>query len=145
MAGRALVEDERLGHHPQVDYCGLVPPAELPGVISGARVGLIFLERLPNYENSLPTKVFEYMASGVPFLATDFPAWRELFGDADAGVFVDTDDPAAVAAALGELISDPQRCAELGRNGRRAIEERFGFEAEAAKLVGVVDSLTVQR
>lgn len=135
LAGRALVPTERLDTHERVEYLGLVEPAQLPGIIARGRVGLIFLRRLPNYENSLPTKVFEYMASGVPFLATDFPAWRELFGGHDAGVFVDSDDPGAVRRALGELLDDPERCARMGRNGRRAFEERFGFEAEAAKLV----------
>lgn len=145
LAGRALGTiglDERLTASEQVEYRGLVPPSELAEIIGHARVGLVCLKRLPNYENSLPTKVFEYMASGVPFLATDFPAWQELFGGYDAGVFVDTDDPAAVASALAELINDPGRCAELGANGRRAVQDRFGFENEAAKLVELVRSLT---
>lgn len=145
LAGRALGSiglDDRLTASEHVEYRGLVPPSELAEIIGHARVGLVCLKRLPNYENSLPTKVFEYMASGVPFLATDFPAWQELFGGYDAGVFVDTDDPAAVASALAELINDPGRCAELGANGRRAVQERFGFENEAAKLVDLVRTLT---
>lgn len=145
LAGRALGTvgtDERLTASEVVDYRGLVQPSQLAEIIGQARVGLVCLKRLPNYENSLPTKVFEYMASGVPFLATDFPAWKELFGGYDAGVFVNTDDPAAVASALSELINDPGRCAELGANGRRAVQERFGFENEAAKLVNLVRTLT---
>lgn len=145
LAGRALGTvgtDDRLTASEVVDYRGLVQPSQLAEIIGQARVGLVCLKRLPNYENSLPTKVFEYMASGVPFLATDFPAWQELFGGYDAGVFVNTDDPAAVASALSELINDPGRCAELGANGRRAVQERFGFENEAAKLVNLVRTLT---
>ena len=135
LAGRALVPAEQLTEATDVDWLGLVPPSELPGIIGRGRVGLILLERLPNYENSLPTKVFEYMASGIPFLATDFPVWRELFGGYDAGVFVDVDDPEAVRQAFEDLITDPEKCRRMGRNGRRAFDERFGFEAEAAALV----------
>lgn len=135
LAGRALVPTAALESDPQVEYLGLVPPADLPAIIARGRVGLVFLKRLPNYENSLPTKVFEYLASGVPFVATDFPVWRQLFGGHDAGVFVDTDDPEAVAAVLSELLDDPERCARMGANGRRAFEQHFGFEAEAARLV----------
>ncbi|MEL4358945.1 MULTISPECIES: glycosyltransferase family 4 protein [unclassified Luteococcus] len=141
LAGRNLVGDALPVGDPQVDYCGLVPPAELPGIIAQGRVGLVLLSRLPNYEHSLPTKVFEYMASGLPFLASDFGYWRELFGGIDAGVFVDPDDPTAVGSALAELLADPARCAELGANGRRAVAERFSFEAEATTLVGLVNRL----
>lgn len=141
LAGRLLGDAAARVEHPQVDYLGLVPPSELPAIIAGARVGLIFLRRLPNYANSLPTKVFEYMASGVPFLATDFRAWEDLFGDADAGVFVDTDDPDAVGRELEALIDDPERAARLGANGRRAVEERFSFEKEAERLVALVNRL----
>ncbi|CAI9402966.1 glycosyltransferase family 4 protein [Aestuariimicrobium sp. T2.26MG-19.2B] len=140
LAGRLLVPESEI-ERPQVDYRGLVPPSELPGIIAGARVGLIFLKRLPNYENSIPTKVFEYMASGVPFLATDFASWKQLFGGCEGGVFVDSDDPEAVVRELRSLLDDPERCAELGRRGRRAVEQEFSFEAEATKLVGLVETL----
>ncbi|GAA1389611.1 glycosyltransferase family 4 protein [Luteococcus peritonei] len=144
VAGRALVPEQRLRAAEQVDYLGLVPPAELPGIIARARVGLIFLERLPNYEGSLPTKVFEYMASGIPFLATDFDYWQQLFGGVEAGVFVDTDDPEAVRAALTSLLDDPEECARLGRNGRAAVEQRFGFENDARLLVELERGLAGQ-
>ncbi|MGJ6980633.1 glycosyltransferase family 4 protein [Aestuariimicrobium soli] len=140
LAGRRLVPAADL-ENDVVDYRGLVPPSDLPGIIASARVGLIFLKRLPNYENSIPTKVFEYMASGVPFLATDFPAWKRLFGGCEGGVFVDTDDPEAVVQALTALLDDPERCAALGRKGREAVEREFSFEAEAPKLVELVRSL----
>lgn len=141
LAGRALVPTDELEHAEHVTYLGLVPPSELSGIIARGRVGLIFLERLPNYAWSLPTKVFEYMASGIPFLATDFAFWQELFGDVEAGVFVDTDDPEATRRELAALIEDPARCAELGARGRRAVEQRFSFDAEAPKLVGLTRSL----
>lgn len=139
LAGRALrgCQDTvaNLPADGSVRALGFLPPTEIPAVIASAQVGLIFLKRLPNYAESLPTKVFEYLAAGVPFLATDFPAWEQLFGPHDAGVFTNTDDVQATAAALTALIQDPDRCARLGANGRRAIETDFRFEDEAAKLV----------
>lgn len=140
-AGRCLVDESRLTSSPRVEHRGLVPPAELPGIIGEGQVGLVLLSRLPNYEHSLPTKVFEYMACGVPFLASDFAYWRDLFGGLDAGVFVDPDDRGAIARALGELLDDPERCAVLGGNGRRAVEDGFGFENESGKLVALVERL----
>ncbi|WP_420176473.1 glycosyltransferase [Luteococcus sp. OSA5] len=140
-AGRCLVDEKRLTGSTRVDHRGLVPPSGLPGIIGEGQVGLVLLSRLPNYEHSLPTKVFEYMACGIPFLASDFAYWRELFGGLDAGLFVDPDDQPAIRAALAELLDDPERCARMGANGRRAVEERFGFEAESGKLVALMERL----
>lgn len=140
-AGRCLVDEARLTSSPRVEHHGLVPPSELPGIIGQGRVGLVLLSRLPNYEHSLPTKVFEYMACGIPFLASDFAYWQELFGGVEAGVFVDPDDQPAVRRALTDLLDDPERCARLGANGRRVVEERFGFEAESGHLVALCERL----
>lgn len=145
LAGRALGSCRdavaKLPAGGPVTALGLLPPTEVPAVVASAQVGLIFLKRLPNYAESLPTKVFEYMAAGVPFLATDFPAWERLFGPSDAGRFVDTDDVEATASALVGLLRDPAGCERLGSNGRRAIETEFNFETESRKLVGFTRSL----
>lgn len=141
LAGRSLVPTDRVEGHEDVEMLGLVPPAELPGILARARVGLVLLDRLPNYAHSLPTKLVEYMASGIPFLATDFAYWRQLFEDAEAGVFVDVDDLDAVREALERLLTDPDECSRLGANGRRAVEERFSFDLEATGLVRLTRQL----
>ncbi len=128
-----------------VTHLGLLPPEDVPAVLASAQVGLIFLAPLPNYTTSLPTKLFEYLAAGVPFAASDFPAWRETFGPLDAGIFVDSADPAATADGLAALLVDPAECARLGANGRAAVRERFSFEAEAPILVGLAERLGATR
>lgn len=124
-----------------VRHLGLLPPRDVPPVIASAQVGLIFLEPLPNYVTSLPTKLYEYMAAGVPFAASDFPFWRDTFGPLGAGVFVDSSDVSATVDALTELLLDPERCAAMGARGRAAVEDRFTFEAQARRLVELVEGL----
>ena len=41
-------------------------------------VGLVVLQTAHNYVDSLPIKMFEYMAAGLPFIASDFPLWKRL-------------------------------------------------------------------
>ena len=118
-----------------VRYVGLLPPAEVPGLVAQAEVGLILLEPLPNYTTSLPTKLFEYMAAGVPFVASNFPAWVEKFGPLEAGVFVDSESAEVVAEAVVGLLASPSRRAALGANGRAAVAGDFAFESEAETLI----------
>lgn len=127
-----------------VRHVGLLPPKEVPEVIRSGQVGLILLDPLPNYLASLPTKLFEYQAAGVPFVASDFPFWRAAFGPAGGGVFVDSEDVEGAATVIADLLMDPARCRELGANGRRAVDEGLNFEAEATKLVGLMRELGLE-
>jgi glycosyltransferase involved in cell wall biosynthesis len=124
-----------------VDHLGLVPPTEVPGVLASAQVGLVFLAPLPNYLRSLPTKLFEYMAAGVPFCASDFPAWREMFEGYRAGRFADTESVDAAVRVLAEMLEDPAGCTRMGRAGREAVDGGLTFEAQAQVLLGLTAEL----
>lgn len=144
LAGRVLPEGREAADAfdpAVVTHAGLLPPAEVPGFVATAQVGLIFLDPLPNYTTSLPTKLFEYMAAGVPWAASDFPYWRDQFGPWEAGIFVDSEDAEATAQALADLLLDADRRARLGANGLAAITSGLSFESEAATLTGLVSRL----
>ena len=98
----------------------------------------MFMRPDKNHLDALPTKVFEYMAAGIPFIASNLPALVESLEKWDCGVFVDTsEDVTAAAEAAKELLADPERCKRLGENGRRAIAQEFNFEADVDALVTV--------
>ena|GEM_PF-77198 len=124
-----------------VTYHGMVGPTEVPQIISSAQIGLVMLEPLPNYTRSLPTKLFEYMASGVPFCASNFDAWQQMFGGWGAGVFVDTESLDATCAGLAQLLADPQRCARMGQAGAQAIADQLNFESQSRILEALVAEL----
>ncbi len=122
-----------------ISYIGRVPASEVPALVATGEVGLVFLKPLPNYTESLPTKLFEYMAAKVPFIATDIAYWRQLIESYDAGLFVDTSSTEEPVQALSELLADPARCRAMGERGRRALESEFNFEADVQTLVDVTD------
>lgn len=124
-----------------VEHRGLIVPTQVPELLASAQLGLVMLAPLPNYVRSLPTKLFEYMAAGVPFVASDFPAWRRRFEPYRAGVFVDSEDVEAALGPLVDLLADADRCAALGRSGRRAVEEGLTFESQASALIGLTERL----
>jgi glycosyltransferase involved in cell wall biosynthesis len=117
-------------------WCAHIPrlaPDALMARAAGAGIGLVTLLPCPNYLEALPTKLFEYMAMGIPVLASDFPLWRELVEAAGAGQ-VAAPAAEAVAAALVAMCSDPDRLRRQGEAGRAAYRDRYRWELESRHL-----------
>lgn len=83
-----------------------------------------------------PVKALEYMAFGLAFAAFDLPETRQLAEGAAA--FADAGDVEALARALVELIGDGQRRQDLGRAGRRRVEESLSWECQEASYLAAV-------
>ncbi|WP_409483690.1 glycosyltransferase family 4 protein [Arsenicicoccus dermatophilus] len=124
-----------------VTYLGTVAPDEVPPILARSAAGLAVLLPLPNHLESQPTKVYEYLAAGRPFVASNFPYWVQTFGPYDCGLFVDATDPRAVAQAVEALLADPEEAAAMGARGRQAVVEHFSFENEAQRLCALVAEL----
>jgi glycosyltransferase involved in cell wall biosynthesis len=97
--------------------------------------GLVTLHPISNYLDALPIKMFEYMSAGIPVIASDFPLWREIIVTANCGVCVAPLDSKAIAGAINQLVTDPERAKLMGLNGRQAVERYFNWKTEEAKLV----------
>ncbi|VEI03105.1 Uncharacterized protein conserved in bacteria [Acidipropionibacterium jensenii] len=122
----------------RVEWLGRVDGSEVPAILASSWVGIAFFQPIRNYQKALPTKLFEYMAAGIPFISTNLDFLVQLFGDYDCGVFVDTSQNAAsAAAALTELLADPERSRRMGENGRRAFERDLTFESQIDGLLAV--------
>lgn len=109
--------------------------AGVRAVMAGSMAGLVTLHPLPNYLDALPVKMFEYMAAGIPVIASDIPLWRDIVESNGCGVCVDPLDPAAIAAAIDQFVLYPELARAMGANGRRAVIERYNWPVEADKLI----------
>ena len=83
--------------------------------------------------------VIEAMASGVPVVQPDHGAFPELIDLTGGGTLCAPDDPAALAGALGDLLSDPARLRALGARGREAVLERFTIPRMAERVATVLE------
>jgi glycosyltransferase involved in cell wall biosynthesis len=126
----------------KVDYLGGVSHARVIEAMRSANCGLVIDHPISNYLDSYSTKMFEYMACGIPVVCSDFPLWARIVGSADCGTPVDPLDPRAAADAVTQLWKDPEEARRLGKNGRSAILERFNWETEFAKLDALYQRLT---
>jgi glycosyltransferase involved in cell wall biosynthesis len=118
-----------------VDAAGWLGRAEIAGLLGSARIGLVTFLPTPNNRDGYPTKLFEYMAAGLPVVASDFPGWREFVDGADCGLLVDPQDPASIAAAIDRLLDEPVEAEAMGVRGQRAIVEQYSWEAESGHLL----------
>lgn len=118
-----------------VDYRGVVSRAGVAGMLGEARLGLVLFHPRPNHVNSQPNKLFEYMAAGLPVVASRFPLWQEVVEGTRCGLLVDPLDPEAIAAAIRWLLEHPAEAEAMGVRGREAVRERFNWLSEEATLL----------
>lgn len=119
----------------RVDVLGWLSRNEVASLLGRAAMGLVVLQPVPNLVAAQPNKLFEYMAAGLPVIASDFPLWREIVDGARCGLLVDPEDPEAIAMAMQWIIENPQEAEEMGRRGRSAVEKKYNWDKEVSKLV----------
>ena len=119
----------------RTDRLGPLARPDVADLLARARVGLVVLHPTPQYVDAYPTKLFEYMAAGLPVVASDVPLWRSVVEGAGCGLLVDPLDPAAIAAACTRLLTDDALAARMGAAGREAALARFAWRGEGERLV----------
>lgn len=113
-----------------VDVKGWLPYREAMAIAAGASVGVAPLHDEPNFRNSLPTKTLEYLALGVPVIASDLPGTREVIGGLPGVSLVPPGDSDALAAALSAVDADVQSDA---RGGVREVRRRFHWPGDEVR------------
>jgi glycosyltransferase involved in cell wall biosynthesis len=125
----------------RVEYLGQLARAEVAPRLAAARVGLLVFRPERDHVQALPNKLFEYMAAGLPVIASDFPYWRELLEPVGCATFVDPLDPTEIAAAIDNLLGDQVGAREMGDRGAAAVRDRLNWEQEAPKLLELYERL----
>jgi glycosyltransferase involved in cell wall biosynthesis len=110
-------------------------------LLDDARIGIVTFLPEENNRNSYPTKLFEYMAAGLPLIASDFPLWRDIVGTADCGILVDPTDPRAIAAAIDWLLNHPVEAEAMGRRGQHAAMTKYRWATEQEVLLVLYERL----
>jgi len=124
-----------------VDYHGFVNRDEADRLMARVKTGLIVLHPEPRYRVSYPNKLFEYMAAGIPVIASDFPLWRHIIEESHCGILVEPMNPVALAEAIITVLQQPEEAEAMGRRGREATEKKFRWENEKQKLLNLYADL----
>jgi glycosyltransferase involved in cell wall biosynthesis len=124
----ARLEQQAAAGNVSLDLPGFLPHAEALPRVAQARVALSPLLDLPNYRESLPTKILEYLALGVPVVASDLPATRRLATGVAGIRLVPPGDAAALAAAVTSVLADGTM-QEAAREAAPELRRRFAWPA----------------
>jgi glycosyltransferase involved in cell wall biosynthesis len=135
-----LAAELHLRGGPGLELTGRLPHAEAMRRVASATVALSPLHDLPNYRHSIPTKLVEYLALGVPVVASDLPATRALAGGLDAVELV----PPADTGALAEGIRRATRPGTIERAMDQVEEVRRRFTWPEERLRQVYRSAVVR-
>jgi glycosyltransferase involved in cell wall biosynthesis len=128
-----------------VNWHGELDRKSIASLLNRVQVGLVVLHPDEAYLTSQPTKLFEYMAAGIPVVASDFPLWRSIIQGAGCGLLVDPFKPQDIADAIAYLIRNPSEAEAMGQCGRRAAEELFSWGNEERVLLSFYSSLLPSR
>jgi glycosyltransferase involved in cell wall biosynthesis len=129
----------QLGVADHVTFTGRVPDGEMLAMLNTADVCVN-----PDIANELNdkstmNKIMEYMALGKPIVQFDLAEGR--YSAQGASVYAQKNDAVDLAAKIVELLDDPARRAEMGKYGRRRVENELEWRHEAPKLLAAYESL----
>ncbi len=116
-----------------------VDRADYPALLASADVHIVLQRRISAGAN-LPSKIATSLASGRPIIGSidlQTPA-ADLLRKSGAAILVEPESPAALAGAMRELVSDPDRCAAMARRGRAFAEEHLAKEPALRKLEAAI-------
>jgi glycosyltransferase involved in cell wall biosynthesis len=113
---------------------GRLSPSKGWPMIASCRLGVALLKPIGNYIGSYPTKMFEYMAMGLPVVVSDFPLYRDVIERHQCGLCVSPDDADAVTDAIRFLLNNPETASEMGKRGQQAVKKYYSWDAELEKL-----------
>lgn len=118
-----------------IELVGLKPRSEIPMWLKAADV--LVLPNSAKYDISKlytsPLKMFEYMASRRPIIASDLPSIREILDEENANFFT-ADDPGSLAQKLNQVLADPASAQEKAEQAFLDVQ-KFTWEQRAKNII----------
>lgn len=130
-----IAEIERRGLQDSLELIPNVKPHDLMSVLNFATIGLSPNLRVPQQIMGIHTKLFEYMAAGLPIVASDLPHQVEVIEGAQAGLMAQPESVESFVKAIERLVVSRDYALQLGRNGQKEFREKYCYESQAGALL----------
>jgi glycosyltransferase involved in cell wall biosynthesis len=113
--------------------------SDIPAVLAAADIFV-----LPSLSEGLPLALLEAMFAGRAIVASDVGEVGTALGHGDAGVLVAPGNPAALAAALDDLLTNPTRTRELGEHARRRAIAEYDVSQMVCRYRSIYEQLLTE-
>ncbi|WP_309089056.1 glycosyltransferase family 4 protein [Phenylobacterium sp.] len=117
------------------------PRAEMPAIWSSVDVSLVVLRRSPLFHRVIPSKMFEAMAMARPIIMAVDGQARRILESSGGGLFVEPEDPQALAQAVRRLARDPAQRAAMGAEGKAFVRANYDRSVLAKRYLEIIQAL----
>lgn len=132
---------KKLNGWDRVEFQGWIDREQVAENLAKAKVGLVCFHPAPNHMNAQPNKMFEYMSAALPVIASNFPLWEEIIEGNNCGINVEPQNPKEIAEAIQYIFEHPKEAKQMGRNSRKAVEEKYNWSIEEKKLLDLYQKI----
>ena len=103
-------------------------------------IGMCIIHPMKNSVGSYPTKMFEYMAIGLPQITSHFELYKSVVEQHACGICVDPMQPEAIAGAIDSLLGNAALSEEMAMRGLHA-STQYTWDSQFEKALAVYRSL----
>jgi len=131
---------ERNANKKYVEFTGRMDYEKIPQIMSEAYILIAAFSNLKSLRYSSNVKIFEYMASGVPIIASSVGEIPEILEKGKAGYLVKPDDPDAIAGAILEVHDNYEKAVEKASYAMEVVK-KYDWSVLSEKLKKALDVL----
>jgi len=121
---------------------GWLSQEEVDRKLSEANIGVVTYRVCGHWNHTIPNKIFDYMASGLPVLSTPVVPIKRIIAETECGLVTDDESPESICQALIEL-ADASLRQKLANNGRLAIFEKYNWEHDKSVMKSSLSKLGI--
>ena len=121
-------------------YKGFLPYEEALDSVAQNDIGLMVMHRGRSKEMSSPLKMFEYLALGLPIIASDFRKWHDVLDEKPCALFVDPDSAEDIAEKMELLIKNKELRSQM-RDNAIEISSKYSWKSIEDRLLTLYKSL----
>jgi len=123
-----------------VIFYGRLPVDESYIYAKKSKVALSILHPVPNYIRSYSTKIFEYMAIGIPFIVSDFKLY-EFVKEKQIGFLVNPLNPFEIASQIEKVLNNQINVEEIVNRGILEVNSKYSWKSQEINLLELYNKL----
>ena len=129
----------------RIEYLGQVTYENVVEWIKKSNLGVVINQPVFSYDKSLPNKLFEYMAYGLPVVCSNFDNWKEIVVKNNAGICCDPTNLLDIEQSIEKILSDKKLQNSMSINGQNAISSLYSLEKETLNLIKFYKEITIEK